>query len=417
MIKIYFRQALEMLRQNMFISSIAILGTALAIMMIMAILVSDEIRNISLKPEINRNRTFYIPFQTERDTIKHSMNTGQIRYSIYRDYLSDLKVPEQTSLMSTEKSVVNRWASKEMYIEDIKYTDMGFWSIFSFTFLEGLPFSPADVESGLKNAVIRKSIRQKLFKSEEALGEIIEINFEPYRIVGIVDDFSPVFTAADASIWVPYTSKKDYENIWFTFLLLAKNKNDYPEMEKEIRSAEQQYNTLHSPTLLSLRGPDNHKIHSMDIRASTNEQTASNLKSRTYKSIFIFVVLLLVPAINLSGLSLSRIKRRMAEIGVRKAFGAKRYTILLQVLYENLVTSLIGGVIGLLLSYLVVYQMKEWLLNLPAESAIPVGALISWPVFIGVFAVCVLLNLLSAGIPAYQASRLPIINSLTQNDK
>ena len=37
----------------------------------------------------------------------------------------------------------------------------------------------------------------------------------------------------------------------------------------------------------------------------------------------------------------------MAEIGIRKAFGAKRHVILIQVLYENLITTLIGGVIGL----------------------------------------------------------------------
>ena len=57
MYKVYFKQALLMLKQNKFISMIAIMGTALAIMMIMTIIVTDEIKEISTAPEINRNRT------------------------------------------------------------------------------------------------------------------------------------------------------------------------------------------------------------------------------------------------------------------------------------------------------------------------------------------------------------------------
>lgn len=133
--------------------------------------------------------------------------------------------------------------------------------------------------------------------------------------------------------------------------------------------------------------------------------------------IFILLILLLIPAINLSGLSLSRIKKRTEEIGIRKAFGAKKYTILIQVLFENLITSVIGGVIGLALSYVVVFQMRDWLLDIAADSTIPASTLISFPVLLAIFAVCLIINLLSAGIPAYRASRMKIINSLNQNDK
>ena len=74
-------------------------------------------------------------------------------------------------------------------------------------------------------------------------------------------------------------------------------------------------------------------------------------------------------------------------------------------------------VIGLALSYVVVFRMRDWLLDVPADSTIPVSTLISFPVLLAVFAVCLIINLLSAGIPAYRASRMKIINSLNQNDK
>ncbi len=94
-----------------------------------------------------------------------------------------------------------------------------------------------------------------------------------------------------------------------------------------------------------------------------------------------------------------------------------KYVILIQVLYENLITSLIGGIIGLLLSYAVVIWLKQWLLGINSDSIVPLEAFISLPIFIAVFIVCILLNLLSAGIPAYKASKVKIIDSLNQNNE
>lgn len=417
MYKLYFKQAIAMLKQNKFISMIAIVGTALAIMMIMSIIVSDEIRNISVAPEVNRDRTYYVSFQVERDTVKNYWNSGWVHYSRYSLYLSDLKTPERVSLSNEGDCIVKRPGTQAVSVEKVKRTDEHFWHIFSLTFLEGTPFSPADVQSGVKNVVIRKSIARKLFQSDKALGEMIEIDFVPYRIVGVVDDFSSVFKMADAGLWVPYTSKEGYDQAGYRLLLLLGQDTPLALMEQEVREAEKRYDAETPNRILRFRGPESHQIYSHDFRASQNEEIEAMLKAKRLKSAFIFLILMLVPAINLSGLSLSRMKRRTAEIGVRKAFGAKRHTILIQVLYENLITSLIGGVLGLLLSYVVVSQMKEWLLGVSRESLVPVSALVSWPVFVGVFVVCVLLNLLSAGIPAYRASRLMIVNSLNENDK
>ncbi len=68
MYRIYFKQSLLMLKQNKFISAIAIIGTALAIMMIMTIIVADEIKGISSTPEINRgaNLTYQLPGKKKR---------------------------------------------------------------------------------------------------------------------------------------------------------------------------------------------------------------------------------------------------------------------------------------------------------------------------------------------------------------
>lgn len=147
------------------------------------------------------------------------------------------------------------------------------------------------------------------------------------------------------------------------------------------------------------------------------EEILKKIQAQHRQRIFILLLLLLVPAINLSGLSLSRIKKRMEEIGIRKAFGAKRHIILIQVLFENLITSLIGGIIGLILSYIVIFNMRRWMLGIPADGPIPFNTLISLPVILAICFTCILLNLISAGLPAWRAANFSIICSITQNDK
>ena len=72
----------------------------------------------------------------------------------------------------------------------------------------------------------------------------------------------------------------------------------------------------------------------------------------------VIAILLLVPAVNLSGMTLSRMRRRMAEIGVRKAFGATGGELIRQVFFENFVLTLLAGVVGLALSYAATFLLE-----------------------------------------------------------
>lgn len=93
-----------------------------------------------------------------------------------------------------------------------------------------------------------------------------------------------------------------------------------------------------------------------------------NVRELVLKYVIIVLVLLLIPAINMSGITQSRMRKRMAEIGVRKAFGATRSELLTQVLYENLLQTLLGGVLGLFFSYASVLLLSDWLLDTGTAS-------------------------------------------------
>ena len=420
MYRIYFKQSLLMLKQNKFISAIAIIGTALAIMMIMTIIVANEIKGISSTPEINRERTLHINYQVKKDTTKNSWQSGTLSYDVVKDYLYPLITPRYVSAVNSvdpkrPSTLVSRGGSSEIINAGQRLTDATYWKIFSFSFIKGRPFNEGEFNSGISVAVVSETLAKKAFKGETALGQTILVNFKPYRIIGIVKDVSPVFKRAYGDLWVPYSSLKK-ENLYFDVVIMAEKTSDFAAITAEVRNMEKKYNIENVPWTLFMKGPLDNQFYQKDIWGNSVEDITKSITIQNRKMIFILLILLLIPAINLSGLSLSRMKKRTEEIGIRKAFGAKRYTILIQVLFENLITSLIGGVIGLILSYVVVFRMRDWLLDIPSGSTIPVNTLISIPVLLAVFAVCLVINLLSAGIPAYRASRMKIINSLNQND-
>jgi ABC-type antimicrobial peptide transport system, permease component len=410
-----------MLKQNKFFSIISITGTALAIMMIMVIIVTDGIKNISITPEYYRDKTLYLTHSATIDTLgpgSISSHTGSLSYTTIKEYIPLLKTPEMiTACGQNSNALVGIEGSDESSSMKVKYIDHVYWKFYSFSFIEGKSFGEEEFLSGLKVAVVSESTAKRLFKGEQALGQSINIGFDLYRITGIVKDVSPIFTQAFSEVWIPYSSLSNTEQAGFDVMLLVKNNKDIKAIKDEFREIEKKYYYDNPQSSLSLRGPETHRIKAMGLYAGDDKEMAEETNIRNRKIWFMLIIIMLVPAINLSGLSMSRIKKRTPEIGVRKAFGAKRHIILVQVLCENLITSFVGGIIGLGLSIIVIFQMKDWLLDIPAGSAIPFNAVISIPVILSVFAVCVIINILSAAIPAYRASRMTIVNSITNNDK
>lgn len=416
MYKIYLRQAIQMLRQNMLMSIIAILGTALAIMMIMTTIVAEEVKNVSVAPEPNRHRTYYMTQEMQQDTVKNSNWTSPVNYTTYYDYFRDLKTPEASTAYFSIKSTLNMEGMSNKEKGTVKFTDTDYFKIVSLSLIEGRIYTEEEFASGVKYAIISESMARKLMRGENPLNKTLMIQRVPYLIIGVVKDVSKIFSVARSDIWVPYTSREK-KGKYVTFLLMARDNKDYPAMYAEIRNREQQFNSNNVPNSLSILGPINNRVYSMNLTSGSEEDIEKDIETNRRKKLLIITILLLVPAINLSGLSFSRMKKRMSEIGVRKAFGAKRYIILLQVLFENLITSLIGGILGLICSYVTILQMKDWLLNISADSSVPVNALVSPMIFAIVFILCILINLLSAGIPAWRASRITITSSINQNDK
>ncbi|MDE5625827.1 MAG: FtsX-like permease family protein, partial [Muribaculaceae bacterium] len=127
-----------------------------------------------------------------------------------------------------------------------------------------------------------------------------------------------------------------------------------------------------------------------------------------------------IPALNRSGLMSRRMDMRSSEIGIRRSFGGTRFQLLKQVLWENLVLTIFGGIVGLVIVWLGILTSAGQLLTLLDNSSynqilsynITPEILYAPAIFIVAFMLCVVLNILSALVPAWFSLRRPVISNI-----
>ena len=275
----------------------------------------------------------------------------------------------------------------------------------------------------MKTVVLCRSMARKLFGKEDVIGQTVMLNEVEYRVCGVVEDVSGTLEHTYSQAWVPYTSMSNVitesvderENTVGKLQanILLRDKHDITAVQAELEEAVKRYNT----TLVGGQVTDP-KIKPVTL---TIMGVSS---SKAYLAIILFLLLfLLVPALNISGLNASHIQDRMEEIGIRKAFGAPRGTLFMQIFVENLILMFPGSLAGLLFSYGLVDLYKNILLansyqQFITEEAdvitLSAGMLMNWQVFLYAVTVCLLLNLLSSMVPVWNAIRENIVSALNK---
>ena len=411
--KIYFKQTIALLKQNKVISIVSIIGTALAIMMVMVQILIMRINDSNMAPEINRDRVLHLKNQKVTPKNPNSFSSsGNLLYDNYKNYLSDLKTPELMSIILPDQNIgaiLKVEGSEEIFPSDFFYSDYNYWKIMSFDFIEGQPYDKVDYDAGLKKAVLTESKAKEMFGTQSAVGKTITVDFVPFTVVGVVKNVSPVFTFCQADIFMPYTTLSSNYKIC-NLLILAKDKSDFDAIKEEVRDAERKYNATNTDKDIIFWGPYDQTAQKENVWDDLGVEEDKITK----RFVFILITLLIVPAVNLSSFSISQIKKRTEEIGIRKAFGATQWGIVKQVLIENFITSLIGGLIGLVFSTILIHFLRAWLLDISDNASIPMQSFIAPYVFIVVIVICLILNVLSAGIPAIRTTKMKIVDSLNR---
>ena len=420
------RHAFTILKQNPLLSTISILGTAFAITMIMAIVITWQTKYADLEPEVNRSRCLYFSaMHVQGKENKDWNNFGKPSAAFMKECIQPLPEVEACTAFSTaDVALVSLTDGNNRLKVDAMSTDPDFWKIFKLQFLDGKSFTEAERGGDMQSVVISASVARKLFGTTEAAGRQMLLNREVVRIIGVVKDVSVTAKDAYAQVWSMYHSNELNVTGWWsyngnrTIAVLARTPDDFPAIKQGVEKRVKDVNAgLEQRQIDIMEQPDNIVAHVNHVWSNIGP----NLPMLYLQYGIALFIILLVPSLNLCGLSNSRMQQRVSELGVRKAFGATDGTLVRQILNENLVLTLIGGVVGLIFSYLAVYAMRTWLftnsdnIGTAGDFSLSMGALFSPAVFVLAFVFCLLINLLSAGLPAWLATRRTIVDSL--NDK
>lgn len=421
MLRQYFKQALQMLKENPLVNTISILGTALSIAMVLVIVLVFQINNAGYAPESNRNRMLYVLGTEVYNEGKTQKNRGAMSAEVVKECFYTLEKPEAVTARASIRKPVSLPGERLFAEYEVIYTDVGFWSVFDFRFLQGAPFTEADFNSGLPRAVISEEAARKLFGTADAVGKSLVSDYITYTVCGVVKTVSKAAQFAYGDIWMPYTSKvglieysPEYENMTgpFEVILLANERADSEAVKVELERQTARYNETKQDNEVSF--PHNPLTH-LDLAIGSGGFQKVRLKDYLSDRGSVLLFLLLIPAINLISVVLSSVQKRRGEIGLRKAFGASKGAIVRQVLFENMVVTGIGGVIGFGLSFLFLHLGKSFLLSkgmlLTADMLFKPG------LFLAVLFFAVVLNFLSAGLPAVNITRQQIVEALNDTNQ
>ncbi len=413
-----------MMREERLFSGIYIVGTALAIAFTMVIAVVYYAKLADIAPEVNRSRTVYVKGMAKR-AVNDTLRWEPTNYTAtqVKEWLYTLKSAEVVS------ATVNgsRYSSDRQYLKCdnhklvsvvTRMVDANFFKVYQFRFVYGRPFTQEEClnDSYYKAhaavpAVISRDIAEQAFgKDVDPVGKTLNYGYI-IRIVGVIEPTSSIMEESFGQLFLALDQEAE------RVIVVLKEGCTVKDLEKELAEIARKRSVSDKEYDYSIIGT---LLPHAQMKMSGDGVAHS--WSSIFKSLFPKVfVLLLVPALNLSGLVAARMRRRVAEMGVRKAFGAKRRTLLTQVITENLVLTLCGGFVGLVITWLLLYVFRSWLFFAVGNTAFTLpeptvdGEMLFSPlIFVIGLAVCIVLNLMAALIPAWISLRNPIVESMNE---
>lgn len=429
----YLTQAFTLLKQNRLFSMLYIAGTGLAIAMTVIVAVVYYVKLAPIYPERNRDNTLYlthVSFKSEQEAMTYQ---SALSYRALQEWIYPLKnVVAVSARFSNAMDYYVQPADRSGdFRPALKLVDPAFFRIYALQFLEGHPFTEADLASGIHTAVISDDLARRLFGTTEGVvGRSFSMDYVNYHVCGVVRGASFLTRQSYAQVYAPYSIESNYKDPvvssfpycgLFNVTFLVKDNAQAKALRAEIKDLTRRVNAQYKGQW-QMELWEQPTSHALSVFKEYPADTSFSSWKVAGRMMLWILVLLVVPSLNLNGLIASRMESRLPEMGVRKSFGASRSALLSQVMWENFFLTLVGGLLGLLVAWIMLYVGRGWIFMLfdswPMD--IPEGAnlyvsgemLFAPVVFLIAFLLCLVLNLLSALWPAWMSLRKPIVYSL-----
>jgi putative ABC transport system permease protein len=373
MLKNYLLIALRVLKKNTLFSAINIAGLSigLAASIIIYLWVYDELSYDRFHENAGRI------FRVERDMTMEDtrMQVAITSAPVGPQIKDDYPVVEGFVRLAHDRVMVED-ADRNQYNERFFYADDSFFTIFSFSLLEG---NAGDCLVEPFTVAISRSYAIKYFGEIPEPGSILNVNYSgdvrPYRVTAIFEDF-PRNSHIQADLIGSFSSLYDIRhemmmNSWmasnlYTYILLSENA-DAPALESDIQEMVDDYFGPEFKAFLEFDNPRD--FLRLTLRPVTdihlNADRVWEIESPGSKtSVMVFslvsLLLLVIAGINFMNLSTARASRRALEVGVRKVSGASKPQLVRQFLGESALFSFIALVLAVIMIELVLPRFSQF---------------------------------------------------------
>ena len=300
--------------------------------------------------------------------------------------------PTKSSFGPSVKRKGNQVQSVVVYGTTVDYQKTNQINLEDGRFLNGL-----EVQNGRKVCIIGKDIEKELFPNESPLNKIIKVNGVPIRVIGLLEkqgNFLGSFSA-DGQIIMPI---KTFESV----IGQARNRMSIAvkvgDVEKLDDAREEIISVMRIIRKIPAGKEDDFAVNQQEAFKQMYDDTIGVV---AIAGVVITALSLFVGAIGIMNIMFVSVTERTKEIGIRKAIGAKTWSILLQFLTESAIICLIGGIIGLMISFPLSLIINQFL-----PTAMPLNV-----VLLALF-ISAVVGVISGFLPAWKAAHLDPVDAL-----
>lgn len=246
--------------------------------------------------------------------------------------------------------------------------------------------------------IVGQDIVDNLFTGEDPINKVIKLNGYPLKVIGVLEKQGSGFLGSfsmDGQVIMPIgLFKKIFGPRRDSFRINVKvsDINKLPEVKEEVRDI------MRTIRKVPLSKPDDFAINQQEAFTQMYDRIIGTV---AIAGLVITALSLFVGAIGIMNIMFVSVKERTKEIGIRKAIGAKTWSILLQFLAEAAIICMIGGAIGVILAFPVSLIINQFI-----PTSMPLH-------IVGIsFLISALVGVVSGFLPAYKASKMNPVEAL-----
>ncbi len=402
--------ALHALRVNRLRTTLSLLGITVGIFAIIAVFtavdsMANKIRN-SVQ-SLGQNVVFvqkwpWVPEGGEYAWWKY-MNRPVPKVSEREDLEKRLENVSAVVYTANSTATIN---FKTSFIENasIVATTYQYNLVKNFDLSEGRYFTPDECETGRAVALIGSNIADGIFHSEDPIGQEIKFLGKKVTVIGVfkAEGESMMGNSSDNQVVIPldfgrtiFQVEKDEVDPYI--MVRAKDKQNIEDLKDELTGI------IRSVHRLKPEEENDFSLNEVSVLAAPLNSLFDAIGTAGW---IIGAFSILVGGFGIANIMFVSVRERTSQIGIQKSLGAKGWFILMQFLAESVVLCLLGGIIGLVL---------DWILVMVANHFISFGFILSLNNISLGLTISVLIGIISGFIPAYSAAQLDPVEAIRSN--